>query len=119
MTTRRNFLHAAGATLLSANSVAAQGRKPNIVFIMADDLGYGHLGCYGQNKINTPNLDRMSAGGMRFTQAYAGCTVCAPSRSSLMTGQHTGHTPIRSNSGGVPLLPEEKTVAEALKGLDS
>jgi arylsulfatase A len=116
MTTRRNFLHAAGATLLSANSVAAQGRKPNIVFIMADDLGYGHLGCYGQNKINTPNLDRMSAGGMRFTQAYAGCTVCAPSRSSLMTGQHTGHTPIRSNSGGVPLLPEEKTVAEALKG---
>src|SRR4028119_1257831 len=68
---------------------------PNIVFILADDLGYGDLGCYGQKKINTPHLDRMAAEGMRFTQFYAGTSVCAPSRSALMTGQHTGHTPIR------------------------
>lgn len=115
MTTRRTFI-AAGASLLAASSRAnAQVRKPNIVFIMADDLGYGHLGCYGQKKIRTPNLDRMAADGMRFTQGYAGCTVCAPSRSSLMTGTHTGHTPIRSNGGGAPLLPDEKTVAETLQ----
>jgi hypothetical protein len=63
--------------------------KPNIIFILADDLGYGDLGCYGQKKIKTPNLDRMAAEGMRFTQCYAGSTVCAPSRSSLLTGQHT------------------------------
>src|SRR3546814_17926775 len=65
--------------------------KPNIIFIMADDLGYGDLGCYGQQIIRTPNLDHMAAEGMRFTQFYAGSTVCAPSRASLMTGQHTGH----------------------------
>ncbi|HSQ57993.1 MAG TPA: sulfatase-like hydrolase/transferase, partial [Gemmata sp.] len=66
-------------------------RKPNIVFILADDLGYGDLGCYGQKKIRTPNLDRLAADGVRFTQAYAGSTVCAPSRCALMTGLHTGH----------------------------
>src|ERR671939_74728 len=66
--------------------------KPNIIFILADDLGYGDLGCYGQTKIKTPNIDRLAAEGVRFTQCYAGSTVCAPSRSALMTGQHTGHT---------------------------
>lgn len=72
--------------------------KPNIIFIMADDLGYGDLGCYGQETIKTPHLDQMAAQGMRFTQCYAGSTVCAPSRSVLMTGQHTGHTTVSSVS---------------------
>lgn len=106
---RSLLLSAAGLSLRAAT------QRPNLVFILADDLGYGHLGCYGQTKIRTPNLDRMAAEGMRYTQAYAGCTVCAPSRSTLMTGLHTGHTPIRSNTGGVPLLPDEVTVAELLQ----
>ena len=88
--------------------------KPNIIFILADDLGYGDLGCYGQTKIKTPNLDRMAAEGMRFTQCYAGSTVCAPSRSSLMTGQHTGHTRIRGNQA-YPLQSQDFTVAELLQ----
>jgi len=94
-------------------------RKPNIIFILADDLGYADLGCYGQEIIQTPRVDRMAAEGVRFTQCYAGCTVCAPSRSVLMTGQHTGHTYIRGNSGPkgrrVPLRPEDVTAAEVLK----
>lgn len=73
--------------------------RPNIVFIMADDLGYGDLGCYGQKNIRTPNLDRMAAEGIRFTQAYAGATVCAPSRCVLMTGRHVGHARVRGNAG--------------------
>jgi arylsulfatase A len=89
--------------------------KPNIIFIMADDLGYGHLGCYGQTKIRTPFLDRMAAEGMLFTQCYAGCTVCAPCRSVLMTGKHMGHTSVRGNSGGIPLLDEDVTVGEVLR----
>ena len=74
-------------------SVPASGDQdhPNIIFIMADDLGYGDLGCYGQKRIRTPHLDRMAAEGMKFTQFYAGSTVCAPSRCVLMTGLHTGH----------------------------
>src|SRR5688500_18586902 len=71
--------------------------RPNIIFILADDLGYGDLGCYGQKLIQTPRLDRMAAEGMRFTQFYAGSTVCAPSRSVLMTGLHLGHTRVRGN----------------------
>lgn len=77
-------------------------KRPNIVFILADDLGYGDLGVYGQQHIRTPHLDRLSAEGMRFTQFYAGTTVCAPSRSALLTGQHTGHTYIRGNKGTPP-----------------
>src|SRR6184192_1986927 len=88
--------------------------KPNIIFILADDLGYGDLGCYGQKKIRTPNLDRLAADGMRFTQCYAGSTVCAPSRCSLMTGLDTGHSRIRGNAL-VPLQPDDVTVAEILK----
>ncbi len=88
--------------------------KPNIIFILADDLGYGDLGCYGQKKIRTPNLDRLAAEGVRFTQCYAGSTVCAPSRCSLMTGLHTGHARIRGNAQ-VPLQPDDVTVAEILK----
>jgi arylsulfatase A-like enzyme len=93
----------------------APPRKPRIVLLLADDLGYGHLGCYGQKHIRTPRLDRMASEGMRFTQCYAGCTVCAPSRSVLMTGYHMGHTSVRLNSGGVPLRAEDKTIAEVLK----
>lgn len=89
-------------------------RRPNIVLIVADDLGYGDLGCYGQAKIKTPNIDRLAAEGMRFTSFYAGSTVCAPSRCALMTGLHTGHARIRGNAN-VPLLPEDLTVAEVLK----
>ena len=76
--------------------------RPNIIFILADDLGYGDLGCYGQERIKTPHLDAMAAGGMRFTRHYAGSTVCAPSRCSLMTGLHTGHTFIRGNKAVKP-----------------
>ncbi len=92
----------------------ATPEKPNIIFIMADDLGYGDLGAYGQLVIQTPHLDRMALEGMRFTQAYAGSTVCAPSRCALMTGLHTGHAFIRGN-GGLSLPDEAVTVAEVLQ----
>lgn len=90
------------STYLLALSAAAAvschaADKPNIIFILCDDMGYGDLGCYGQPYILTPNIDRMASEGMRFTQAYAGSPVSAPSRATLMTGQHTGHTEIRSN----------------------
>ncbi len=75
----------------------ANALRPNIIFIMCDDMGYGDLGCYGQPHIQTPNIDRMAREGMRFTQAYAGSPVSAPSRASFMTGQHTGHCEIRDN----------------------
>lgn len=78
------------------------GKPPNIILMIADDAGYGDFGCYGQDKFITPNIDRMAAEGILFTQHYAGSTVCAPSRSSLMTGQHTGHTYIRGNKGVKP-----------------
>lgn len=89
---------------------------PNIVFIIADDLGYGELGCYGQEQIETPHIDRLAAEGMRFTQAYAGSHVCQPSRCVLMTGMHTGHAAVRANDVKQLLLEEDVTVAELLKG---
>ncbi|MDZ7638909.1 MAG: sulfatase-like hydrolase/transferase [Bryobacterales bacterium] len=113
--TRRQFLAASAALPALANGAFAQAARPNIVFILADDLGYGNLGCFGQKRIKTPHLDRMASEGMRFTQAYSGATVCAPSRCTLMTGKHTGHATVRGNS-----LPElglkktEPTVAEIL-----
>jgi len=76
---------------ISLPAVGAAGTKPNIIYILADDLGYGDLGCYGQTKIETPNIDQLAAKGIKFTQHYAGSTVCAPSRASLLTGRHTGH----------------------------
>lgn len=102
------------------NQEISSGSKPNIIFILADDLGYGDLGCYGQEKIRTPRIDRLATEGMRFTQHYAGSTVCAPSRSVLMTGQHTGHTFIRGNreygeEGQFPLADTVHTVAELLQ----
>ncbi len=94
--------------------------KTNVVFILADDMGYGDLGVYGQKLINTPNIDQLAANGIRFTQFYAGTSVCAPSRASLMTGQHTGHTPIRGNyeiepEGQLPLPDSTFTLAELFK----
>jgi arylsulfatase A len=101
---------------------APQQQPPNIIYILLDDAGWGDLGCYGQQKLKTPNMDRLAAEGMRFTQHYAGSTVCAPTRSCLMTGQHTGHTPIRGNGsaknepeGVLPIGKDTITVASLLK----
>ncbi len=96
-------LSAVGSVSMIAKAVKpvadkpASADKPNILFILCDDMGYGDLGCYGQRYIETPNIDRMASEGMRFTQAYAGSPVSAPSRATLMTGQHTGHTEVRGN----------------------
>lgn len=94
--------------------------RPNIIYILADDLGYGDLSCYGQKKFNTPNIDRLAQSGMRFTQHYSGSTVCAPSRSALMTGMHTGHTFIRGNKevqpeGQHPIPDDTFILPEMLK----
>ncbi len=108
----------------SANT--GQQRLPNVVFIMADDLGYGELGSYGQLKIKTPNIDRLAAQGKRFTNNYSGAPVCAPSRAVLMTGKHLGHVSIRGNLDAVdsqgarvegqhPLEARERTLAELFK----
>lgn len=99
---------------LTSPAAAESPSKPNILFILADDLGYGDLSCYGQQKVPTPNIDRLAAEGLRFTDFYAGSTVCAPSRCALMTGKHTGHAWVRGNAR-VPLRPEDVTVAEVLK----
>jgi arylsulfatase A-like enzyme len=124
--TRRDFLKTVG---LAAASTAAYplsfsgcatgemvgaARRPNIIFILADDLGYGDLGCYGQREIKTPNIDRMAEEGMLFTQHYAGSTVCAPSRCVLMSGLHTGHARVRANSR-VLMEQGDVTVAEILR----
>jgi arylsulfatase A-like enzyme len=117
---RRDFLTqaavgAAAATIPAAPRAAhaAQPRKPNLVYILADDLGYGDLGCYGQKQVRTPNLDRLAAEGIRFTDHYSGSTVCAPSRATLMTGFHTGH--LKTAGQGQHFGPDETTVAEILK----
>lgn len=108
--------------LLTATSAAAQqkNKQPNIIFILADDLGYADIGCYGQQKTETPHLDKMAKEGMKFTQFYSGSTVCAPARTSLMTGLHTGHTPIRGNKtyspeGQTPLAENFITIAGLLQ----
>ncbi|MBN2665864.1 MAG: arylsulfatase [Bacteroidales bacterium] len=110
-------------TSLAVASCSQAGKDsplPNIVYILADDLGYGDLSCYGQKKFATPNIDRLASQGMLYRQHYTGCTVSAPSRSCLMTGLHTGHTPIRGNKewkpeGQWPLPAASVTVAEMLK----
>ena len=93
----KNLMICAGVLTAGVCQVQAakKSEKPNIIFILCDDMGYGDLGCYGQKYINTPNLDRMAQEGMRFTQAYAGSPVSAPSRATIMTGQHSGHTHVR------------------------
>lgn len=120
MVFRRAFLlfFAVTTTVLAA----AQSRRPNIVFILADDLGYGELSCYGQRRFETPHIDRMAREGLRFTNHYAGAPVCAPSRNALMTGEHTGHLTVRNNlafgredGGRVPLKPTDVTIAQHLR----
>lgn len=114
-----------------SGSLSSDGSaRPNIVFILADDLGYGDVGCYGQTKIRTPHIDQLASEGMRFTDFYSGATVCSPSRSVLLTGQHTGHTRIRGNmavAGGLVgrkgtrevrrmhLKSEDQTVGDVLR----
>lgn len=104
--------------VMATNKVPNQ--KPNIIFILADDLGYGDLSCYGQEKFETPNIDRLAQTGMRFTQCYSGTTVSAPSRSCLITGTHSGHTPIRGNremepEGQFPLPANSRTIFHLFK----
>jgi arylsulfatase A-like enzyme len=95
-------------------TLASAADKPNIIYILVDDLGYGDLGCYGQKMLTTPNIDRMAAEGMKFTRYYAGCTVCAPSRCVLMTGLHTGHCRVRGNDPWI--IPDgDVTVPSLLK----
>ena len=103
-----------GVLMFAGGPPQAQTARPNIILIQADDLGYGDLSAFGQKRFETPSLDRLAREGMRFRQYYAGTTVCAPSRSALMTGQHTGHTWIRGNSK-LGLRPEDVTVAEVLR----
>ncbi len=135
MQTRREFLKTTGLTAVAGGlgaieagcrsagegrSTAARRNRPNIIFILADDLGYGDLGCYGQETIQTPNLDRMAAEGMVFTDHYSGTCVCAPSRCSLMTGLHTGHAYVRGNTevqpmGQLPLPADTVTLPKLMK----
>lgn len=114
------LLAALGAVTLLASGRLSAETRPNLIWIMADDLGWGDLGCYGQQVVRTPRLDRMAAEGLRFTHYYAGATVCAPSRSVLMTGRHHGRTRVRGNSGrdnpeAQALKPGDVTVAAALQ----
>lgn len=111
---------AIGLSALNTSAASKKDQPPNIIYIMADDLGYGDLGCYGQQKIQTPNIDKLAKDGMRFIQFYAGAPVCAPSRCVLMTGKHTGHGRVRGNSGKENPMPqtvrtEDVTVAEVIK----
>lgn len=122
MDRRRARLFLVTLVLLAAPCCAATPEQPNIVFVLADDLGYGDLGCFGQNRFTTPRLDALAAEGIRLTQHYAGSTVCAPSRCALMTGLHTGHCAIRGNkeikpTGQLPLPAEAVTLAERLKAV--
>ena len=105
--------------ITGCESSKKEAAQPNIIYIMADDLGYGDLSCYGQTRCQTPHIDAMASEGMRFTQFYAGTAISAPSRCSLMTGKYTGHTRIRDNfsvtNQRVPLLDEDVTIAEKMK----
>ncbi|MDP6634924.1 MAG: sulfatase-like hydrolase/transferase [Phycisphaerae bacterium] len=118
--TRRDFLRASAAPLVlgaaGALARAAEDKpKPNIVYIMCDELGYYELSCMAHPHFKTPNIDRLASQGVRFTQALAGSSVCAPTRGVLMTGKHSGHTSVRKNDGGTPLRADEVSVAAVLK----
>ena len=124
MPTMRLFLLITAVVLIGGVPRVGLAKTPNIVFILADDLGYGELGCYGQEKIRTPNIDRLAKDGMRFLQHYTGAPVCAPARCTLMTGQHLGHAEIRTNRdsgngriypGQFPITEQVVTIAEVLQ----
>lgn len=120
-----NLFSCKGDTAKSPKEAVETSNRPNIIYILADDLGYGDLSCYGQSKFSTPNIDKLAAQGILFTQHYSGSTVCAPSRSALMTGMHTGHTFIRGNKvrrnneelleGQFPIPDSTYTLPEMLK----
>ncbi len=129
MTKKMNLIKACGYSAIAISLASCSSgekaknrkipHKPNIIYIMADDLGYGDLGCYGQEKTRTPNLDKMASQGKMFTQHYAASTVSAPSRCGLMTGLHTGHTSVRGNravqpEGQSPMPENTITVADLL-----
>ncbi|RME92607.1 MAG: N-acetylgalactosamine 6-sulfate sulfatase (GALNS), partial [Verrucomicrobia bacterium] len=95
--------------------LAAADRPPNFIHLMSDELGYYELSCLGNPNLRTPNIDRLAAEGVRFTQFLAGSSLCAPTRACLMTGKHSGHTSVRTNGGGTPLRAEEETIASVLK----
>ena len=101
--------------IFPATAADGPAKRPNVIFIMVDDMGYRNLGCYGSKTIQTPHIDKMCAEGVKFTDCYSGAAVCAPARSTLMSGYHIGHAPVRGNNGGTPLFPEDVTVAEVLK----
>jgi arylsulfatase A len=111
----RFVLLLAAVAFASGPALAADPARPNIIFILADDLGVGHVGAYGQKKIKTPHLDTLAAEGMKFNRFYSGANVCAPARSTLMTGLHTGHTAVRNNGLDRHLYDADVTVAEVLK----
>src|SRR5262245_11189932 len=119
---RTTLLSLAVACLFAGPARAADKAPPgpNVIFILADDLGYAELGCYGQKKIRTPHLDKFAKEGVRFTQYYSGSPVCAPSRCVLMTGKHTGHAAVRNNrevkpEGQHPIPADTVTLAKLLK----
>lgn len=112
---RRELLACAAATALPAAAAGQPARrKPNIIIMLADDLGYGDIGCFGQKIIRTPHTDQLAREGVRFTQCYAGSPVCAPSRSCFITGQHTGHTRVRGNEY-VPLEPGDPSIGKVMQ----
>lgn len=110
---RRQFAASALGTL--AASAQPPQTRPNVVYFILDDLGMYDLSCFGSKEIETPNIDRLAAQGMKFTAAYSGCTVCAPARATLMTGKHMGHTSLRANPGGISLAGSDFTLAELLR----
>ena len=127
LTSNKSIISLGATALLSLFACSVKNKKPetkqpNIIYILADDMGYGDLGCYGQKKIKTPNLDKMATEGVRFTNHYTGCTVCAPSRCALMTGKHTGHSYVRGNhemkpEGQMPMPSDTRTVAQSLQNV--
>src|SRR3954463_13026645 len=101
MTSRFNFVSILALAIFSLASLASAADRPNIVFLLADDLGYGDIGAFGQTKIRTPNLDKLATEGMKLTMHYGGHKICAPSRCAVMSGKHPGHGYIRTNQGGM------------------
>ena len=115
MITKASLVLLAMTLACGGTPTSSESERPNIIFIVVDDMGWADLGSYGSKAIQTPNLDRMASEGMRFTDAYAGHTVCAPSRCVLMTGKHSGHATVRANAGTAPIHDSDVTIAEVLK----